>query len=83
MPQAAPYLLTKEGIEGDLKYERPIWLLSAYGPGRDAPKQLIEGDLLEQSPEEMRVAFYLAAAQGNVEAAVSLSSIHAGDYNLT
>lgn len=69
--QATPYSVTREGIETDLKKERPQWPFSAYGPGRDAPKQLFEGPL-EQSFEEMRVAFYLAQAEGNAQAAVSL-----------
>jgi nucleoporin NUP42 len=43
--------------------DRPIWPMSCYGPGTDAPRQLIEGDV-EQSPEEMRVRAYLMVAQG-------------------
>ena len=43
--------------------EKPQWPLSSYGPGRDAPRQLLEG-LLEQSFEEARVLCYVAQ-QGN------------------
>lgn len=63
--------MTKEGIEGDLRNERPKWPFSAYGPGRDAPLQLFGGFPLEQSPEEMRVLYYQAIASGNPQPAVS------------
>ncbi|KAL1303227.1 hypothetical protein AAFC00_006643 [Neodothiora populina] len=66
--QPLPYLMTKEGIETDLRNDRPEWPLSAYGPGRDAPRQLFGGLPLEQSFEEMRLMFYLAQAQGSVQA---------------
>jgi len=49
--------------------ERPLWKLSAYGPGKDAPQQLLEGSL-EVSPEEMRVQCYLAQASGQIDAYV-------------
>ncbi|CAK3963085.1 Hypothetical predicted protein [Lecanosticta acicola] len=57
-----------EGIRIDLTDakeggERPAWPFSAYAPGKDAPKQLLEG-ALEQSPEEMRVQCYIARASG-------------------
>jgi hypothetical protein len=63
--------VTKDGIEGDLKNEKPQWPFSAYGPGRDAPIQLFGGFPLEQSPEELRVLYYKAAANGNPQSAVS------------
>lgn len=63
--------MTKDGIEGDLKNEKPQWPFSAYGPGRDAPIQLFGGFPLEQSPEEMRVLYYKATANGNPQSAVS------------
>ena len=63
--------MTREGIEGDLKNEKPQWPFSAYGPGRDAPIQLFGGYPLEQSPEEMRVLYYKAVANGNPQPAVS------------
>jgi hypothetical protein len=65
------YQVTKDGIEGDLKTEKPQWPFSAYGPGRDAPIQLFGGFPLEQSPEEMRVLYYKALASGNPQSAVS------------
>ncbi|KAK5091888.1 hypothetical protein LTR16_007827, partial [Cryomyces antarcticus] len=63
------YHLSAEIIASDLKTERPTWPFSAYGPGRDAPRQLIGGFPIEQSFEEMRVAHYLGMASGNVEQA--------------
>ncbi|EMD00048.1 hypothetical protein BAUCODRAFT_30495 [Baudoinia panamericana UAMH 10762] len=69
--QKLPYNLDREAIQADLtpsnqpKGEKPEWPLSAYGPGREAPRQLIEGSL-EQSPEEMRVLYYLAASEGKL-----------------
>ncbi|KIX00918.1 uncharacterized protein Z518_09983 [Rhinocladiella mackenziei CBS 650.93] len=41
---------------------RPKWILSAYGPGKEAPASLLESD--EFSPEEIRVRFYEMASQG-------------------
>lgn len=63
-----PYHLNVDSIRADLKdgEERPSWPLSAFGPGRDAPRQLLEGTL-EQSPEELRVQYYLAKASGNTQ----------------
>jgi nucleoporin NUP42 len=40
-----------------------MWPLSCYGPGKRAPRQLIEGDL-EVSMEEMRLHAYLLDSQG-------------------
>ncbi|KAI5239673.1 hypothetical protein E4T43_06596 [Aureobasidium subglaciale] len=62
--------VTRDGIEGDLKNEKPKWPFSAYGPGRDAPIQLFGGYPLEMSPEEMRVMYYEAAASGNPQPAM-------------
>lgn len=56
-------------IKSDLTTERPIWPLSSYGPGKNAPLQLMEGEV-EQSPEEMRVRHYLAVAKGNPQESV-------------
>ena len=63
-----PYHLTADGIKADLTQgdDRPTWPLSAYGPGRDAPRQLLEGPL-EQSPEELRVQYYVARAGGSTQ----------------
>lgn len=65
-----PYHLNKENIIADLKDERPQWPFSAYGPGRDAPRQLFGGFPIEQSPEEMRALYYAAQASGNPQTAV-------------
>lgn len=65
-----PYNITERGILIDLRNERPQWIFSAYGPGLKAPAQLFGGPLREQSFEETRLQFYLAAAEGNSQAAV-------------
>jgi nucleoporin NUP42 len=49
------YRITKDAIKIDLVDERPQWILSAYGPGRDAPEQLFGGYPREQSFEEIRL----------------------------
>ena len=59
--------LTTGGSTG----EKPTWPLSVYGPGRDAPRQLLEG-ALEQSPEEMRLMCYEARAKGQEHDYVSI-----------
>lgn len=64
------YKLDKTNITNDLSQERPQWILSAYGPGRDAPLQLFGGFPREQSFEEMRIRHYELAAQGNQQLAV-------------
>ncbi|KAF2868972.1 hypothetical protein BDV95DRAFT_578023 [Massariosphaeria phaeospora] len=56
--------LTKDDIKADLTDQRPIYPLSCFGPGRDAPRQLIEGRV-EVSPEELRVRYYSQGATGN------------------
>ncbi|OHF02024.1 hypothetical protein CORC01_02603 [Colletotrichum orchidophilum] len=68
---ALPYSLAKEAIEKDLTTEAPQWILSAYGPGRDAPEQLFGGNLREQSFEEMRLVHMMAAASGNPQQALN------------
>ncbi|KAI5859836.1 hypothetical protein GGS23DRAFT_600022 [Durotheca rogersii] len=50
-----PYKITPESIKVDLIDERPSWILSSYGPGRDAPEQLFGGYPREQSLEEVMV----------------------------
>lgn len=42
---------------------RPKWILSAYGPGKNIPASLLEGH--EYSPEEIRWRFYEQASKGN------------------
>ena len=66
--QQLPYHLSVDGIKADLTYgdDRPTWPLSAYGPGRDAPRQLLEGPL-EQSPEELRTQYHVAKAGGSTQ----------------
>lgn len=45
--------------------------MSCYGPGDGAPIQLFGGHPLEQSPEELRTAYYLALANGSPQEYVS------------
>ncbi|KAJ4384724.1 hypothetical protein N0V86_000326 [Didymella sp. IMI 355093] len=61
--KSLPYHLDIADIKADLSGQRPIYPLSCYGPGRDAPRQLIEGPV-EISPEELRVRYYAARAAG-------------------
>ncbi|KAI1878402.1 uncharacterized protein JN550_000584 [Neoarthrinium moseri] len=56
-----PYKITKDAIKIDLLDERPQWILSSYGPGRDAPEQLFGGFPREQSFEEIRLSFLTSA----------------------
>ena len=69
-PQQPPFQLEKAAIITDLSSERPQWILSAYGPGRQAPAQLFGGPLREQSFEEMRLLHYIGVASGNPQQAV-------------
>ena len=50
--------------------ERPLWILSAYGAGRDPPRQVFGGFPREQSFEELRYRHYDLAAQGKPEQAL-------------
>ncbi|KIN01005.1 hypothetical protein OIDMADRAFT_54146 [Oidiodendron maius Zn] len=68
--RTSPYSLDKTAIITDLSSERPQWILSAYGPGRNAPAQLFGGPMREQSFEEMRLMHYMALASGNPQQAV-------------
>lgn len=58
------FQVSKEGIKTDLGTERPTWILSSYGPGRDAPEQLFGGPDREKSFEEARVFYELEKSQG-------------------
>lgn len=68
--QSNQFSLSKETIQKDLAEERPSWILSAYGPGRDAPEQLWGGYPIEQSFEEMRLHYMMGEASGNAQGAV-------------
>lgn len=59
-------------MKNDLTTQRPIYPLSCYGPGREAPRQLIEGPV-EISPEELRLRYYTLRTAGNEPQAVSLT----------
>jgi hypothetical protein len=53
---------TVENINTDL-LEKPMWILSSYGPGKNPPVQLIDGK--DISFEEARVLAYQCQAEGN------------------
>lgn len=67
---ANDFYLSSDSIRSDLGSERPQWVLSAYGPGKEAPEQLWGGQI-EQSPEEMRLHAMTSEAAGNLQGAVS------------
>lgn len=69
-PRGSRYQLDKAAITVDLSSERPLWPLSAYGPGREAPAQLFGGPIREQSFEEMRLRHYMAVVAGKPQEAV-------------
>ncbi|MCJ1386600.1 hypothetical protein MMC17_009726 [Xylographa soralifera] len=66
----SPYHLDREIIKTDLSGEKPIWTLSAYGPGRGAPLQLFGGYPREQSFEELRLRYYELASSGSQQQAI-------------
>lgn len=71
--EAIPFSLNRDVIYKDITEERPSWILSAYGPGRDAPEQLWGGYPIEQSFEEARLHFVMGQMAGNPQGAVSSS----------
>jgi nucleoporin NUP42 len=64
--------VTAEDIKADLTggKGRPEWIFSAYGPGKNIPRQLFGGPQREQSFEEMRLRHYQAAAAENQNQAI-------------
>lgn len=64
------YGVTAAILEEDLAKERPMWLMSAYGPGKLPPVQLFGGSQIEQSPEEIRTLHYINMASGNPQQSV-------------
>lgn len=69
------YSLDKEIITNDLSKERPLWILSAYGPGKLSPLQLFGGPLRELSFEELRLRHYELASIGNEHQAIQEAQI--------
>ncbi|KZZ92513.1 CCCH zinc finger domain protein [Moelleriella libera RCEF 2490] len=65
------YSISTDAIRRDLTTEAPEWILSSYGPGRNAPGLLFEGFPREQSFEEMRLHYYAAKAVGNEQQALN------------
>ncbi|KAB5542511.1 hypothetical protein GE09DRAFT_1135439 [Coniochaeta sp. 2T2.1] len=66
-----PYHLSKDMIQRDLAEERPSWILSAYGPGKDAPEQLFGGFPREQSVEEIRLHYLMGKMSGKEQGAIN------------
>ncbi|KAK0611328.1 hypothetical protein B0T14DRAFT_325806 [Immersiella caudata] len=66
-----PYGLSAEVIQRDLTNELPPWILSCYGPGKDAPEQLFGGPDREQSFEEVRLHYLKGMAAGNPNGALT------------
>ena len=56
------FQINEEDIRKDLSVQRPQWILSTYGPGKNPPASLLEGN--EYSPEEIRLRFYERASKG-------------------
>ena len=71
------YQISPQEILGDVTegQDKPSWVCSCYAPGKTAPAQLIEGDELEVSPEELRLDFYMKAANGQHEEAANIERI--------
>lgn len=65
-------------MKADLTDQRPIYPFSCYGPGRDAPRQLMEGPV-EISPEELRSHYYSQRASGNEATAVCIGPFTKGE----
>ncbi|KAI1207888.1 uncharacterized protein F4807DRAFT_169350 [Annulohypoxylon truncatum] len=82
-PQEIPYKITADTIKADLTIERPPWLLSCYGPGKDAPEQLFGGYPREQSLEEVMVYIKSASNPQQAEAEVMALVQQAEQQNQT
>ncbi|KAI1293234.1 hypothetical protein F5Y03DRAFT_374569 [Xylaria venustula] len=69
-----PYKVTKETIRIDLANERPTWILSCYGPGKEAPEQLFGGYPREQSLEEVMI--HIRGAANREQAISEVKALH-------
>lgn len=72
--------IDKDNLVKDLSTERPQWILSCYGPGRNAPEQLFGGPIREQSFEEMRLLHYTSP---NPQQAVCATQASTHELQLT
>lgn len=72
---ASRYSPDKAIIINDLSKERPLWILSAYGPGKHSPVQLFGGFPREQSFEELRLRHYELASIGNQQQAIQEAQV--------
>ncbi|KAI8948615.1 hypothetical protein F4801DRAFT_444394 [Xylaria longipes] len=71
---ANTYKVTKESIKVDLADERPTWILSCYGPGKEAPEQLFGGYPREQSLEE--VMLHIRGSANPQQALAEVTALH-------
>ncbi|KAI0471399.1 hypothetical protein F4859DRAFT_515614 [Xylaria cf. heliscus] len=71
---ANTYKVTKESINVDLAEERPTWILSCYGPGKEAPEQLFGGYPREQSLEE--VMLHIRRSANPQQALAEVTALH-------
>ncbi|KAK6950549.1 hypothetical protein Daesc_008877 [Daldinia eschscholtzii] len=71
--QENPYRISADIIRADLGPEKPSWMLSCYGPGRDAPEQLFGGYPREQSPEE--VMLYVRGSSNQQQAMSEIATL--------
>ncbi|KAF2969236.1 hypothetical protein GQX73_g4319 [Xylaria multiplex] len=69
-----PYKITRDTIRVDLAEERPTWILSCYGPGKDAPEQLFGGYPREQSLDE--VMLHIRGAANRQQAISEVMALH-------
>ncbi|KAI1419900.1 hypothetical protein F5Y12DRAFT_720165 [Xylaria sp. FL1777] len=69
-----PYKITKDTIKIDLANERPTWILSCYGPGKEAPEQLFGGYPREQSLEEVMV--HIRGSANQQQAMAEVTALH-------
>ncbi|KAI0436926.1 hypothetical protein F4803DRAFT_556514 [Xylaria telfairii] len=68
------FKVTKESIKVDLADERPTWILSCYGPGKEAPEQLFGGYPREQSLEEAML--HIRRAANPQQAIAEVTALH-------
>lgn len=62
--------VSRDIINNDLSNDKPAWPLSNWAGHQEAPRNIIDG--IEVSPEEARVAYYLARLEGREQAAVRI-----------
>ncbi|KAL8693975.1 MAG: hypothetical protein Q9218_001273 [Villophora microphyllina] len=74
-PSDDRYKIDKNIVAHDLTGDRPLYILSSYGPGKDAPEQLFGGQPREQSFEELRFRHHELASAGNEAQAIQEAQV--------